>query len=561
MMNPCDKCRVSVFAAERRFRRIVALLFASLLVAGILLYRDYGVSWDESAERNSGIASALCALNMLNGTPLSLTDVREVFGGDCYYGMGFQHLLLAAEYLTHGGRINLSRQADGEAWYLRHLLTFVFVWCGLIALFFSGKLLWRRDTMAFVPVALFLLIPRFWAESFYNCKDMVMLASVMIAGYCLLRLMKYPRFGNALLFGVAAAFSASIRLPGGALFLAGAAAVMCTPRLGIGRRIALVGVSAAVAGAALILFYPISWTAPVTFFIESLNYMRSHPWNGGVLFFGREYTGSQVPWYYVPGWMAVTLPIPLMLLFFWGHWAIFRRRGSRFAAGGFFCRSRLLLIFFFWVLLAAVVVGCRTCYNGWRQFYFLAWPIVLVAADGVDRLCDRRMPKAVVKTAKVLGIAWLACTVAWMVCVHPWQNLFFNLLAGDPNGRFELDYWQIADRDALRLIADSAAQRGKVVSVALNAINDIAVTCLEDRERERLRIVPQEDFCDCYIYHVPPQWRHEQGGRPFEVRFPTGIRKMTEVNVRSSLFIHPVLVYRVYEFFAVKGEGAPGNGK
>lgn len=536
----------------------VALFFLLLLALGFLLHKDYGISWDENTERKTGLLSLHCAANP---EKLSWPVPLRMIGGDCFYGMGFQHLLLGSENLFIGYDTWSKPDGDHDIWALRHLLTFVFMWCGLIALYFSGRLLWRRPLFALIPVILFLLIPRFWAESFYNCKDMTCLAAVMIAGYFLLRVIKRPRLGNVLLCGLATAFAASTRLIGGVLFIAGVVALLNVSGLGAAKRLQLFLAFAAVSALALILFYPIGWSSPQEFFVQAIQYMRNHPWNGKVLFFGKEYLASQVPWYYVPGWMAVTLPVPLLLLFFVGHLRIVpnifsqdRKRGPAFLR-----RSNILFAAFLYLSLAAVMFGGRTFYNGWRQFYFLAWPLLFIAAEGVLVLLRAKQRAAIRRTAKVVLTAWILSTLVWMVYVHPYQDLFFNILAGAPNKRFELDYWQVSSRDALRYIVGRAAGSPGAVTVARNETNRHSMYALSDAERSCIAIVPEEDFCRYFIYHSYQQWHPELGTRPFLVDFPTKVQVAHEVNIRTSLFLHPVFVYRIYEFLPAAEEQRKGG--
>ena len=42
----------------------------------------------------------------------------------------------------------------------------------------------------------------------------------------------------------------------------------------------------------------------------------------------------------------------------------------------------------------------------------------------------------------------------WMYSNHPFQNVYFNILAGKKfNERFEMDYWGISNKNALEYIA------------------------------------------------------------------------------------------------------------
>ena len=360
-------------------------------------------------------------------------------------------------------------------------------------------------------------------------------------------MVRRPSAGSVAAFAVSAAFASSVRLTGGIIFIAGVILIAAAGEMKIRRRAVWVAEMAAAAAAALVLFYPSSWINPPQFFIEAVRYMVSHPWNGGVLFCGKSYLASNVPWYYLPIWMAVTLPVPLMLFFAAGHFdvrRIFSGSGSRFRK-----RSRLFFYLLFYLSFFAVVLKCGTFYNGWRQFYFLAYPLIMISADGVIYIFRRfRRNRTACTVLKALVAVWLLTTAAWMVCVHPYQNLFFNVLAGDPNGKFELDYWHTSERKALEYIAaKSAFEREKAV-VALNTTNYFTSEILHPGSRKHIGIISQDCFCSYFIYFDRPQWRPEDGGRPFNVPFRTSVKCLKEFYCSSSLFLHKVFLCRIYEF-------------
>lgn len=177
--------------------------------------------------------------------------------------------------------------------------------------------------------------------------------------------------------------------------------------------------------------------------------------------------------------------------------------------------------------------------------------MLMIAADGWDELRRRsKRKRAFSFILKITASAWVLCTVAWMICVHPWQNMFFNVLAGNPNNRFELDYWHVAEADALRHIAARDAGSGEIASVARSETNYFVIKMLDDKEISRINIVPAEEFCRYFVFFAPPQWHIAQGGLPFKAApdAPTSVKVIHEKFTRSSLFLHPVFIYRIYEF-------------
>jgi hypothetical protein len=58
--------------------------------------------------------------------------------------------------------------------------------------------------------------------------------------------------------------------------------------------------------------------------------------------------------------------------------------------------------------------------------------------------------KSLLAIVTVISIVY---TTAWMWKAHPFQNVYFNILAGsEPRSRYELDYWGLSNRKALEYI-------------------------------------------------------------------------------------------------------------
>lgn len=145
----------------------VSLFFLALILLGLSIYRDYGISWDEPIQRNTGMVTLShlwenVAPTFITGghelkipgyqnTPLALYQDRD-------YGVAFETPVALLERL-------LQLEGPRNVFMFRHLVTFLVFVGGVFAVFrlaerrFSD---WRIGLLA----ALFLVIsPRFFAES------------------------------------------------------------------------------------------------------------------------------------------------------------------------------------------------------------------------------------------------------------------------------------------------------------------------------------------------------------------------------------------------------------
>ena len=188
---------------------IIFSIFTLLLLIGFFVCKDYGISWDEQFERINGLRSFASAYYFFTGNSLGF-DLS--CWTDRYYGNGLQHLLLLADYISDN--LCFHPYGNAESWYLRHKMTFIFMLIGLFFMYRTGYLLWRCKIKAFLPVILFLFLPRFIAESFYNIKDIGLLASMMVGGFFMVRYVLNNTYKNIIFLGVASAFVCSVRLAG-----------------------------------------------------------------------------------------------------------------------------------------------------------------------------------------------------------------------------------------------------------------------------------------------------------------------------------------------------------
>lgn len=198
--------------------------FLALLLLGLAVFRDYGSFWDEGNERYSGIVNLNAVVRVIApGISQKIQERKGVviqpLSGyvDRYYGEILQLPMAGGEVLK-----GLS-QDKRHMWQTRHLMLFLFVYLATIFLFLLIKRAMGHWVYGLIGTSLFWLSPRFFAESFYNIKDVGFLAAFIIGLFFLILILENTSFARAGLSGLMSAFASAVRILGGVfvLFAAG----------------------------------------------------------------------------------------------------------------------------------------------------------------------------------------------------------------------------------------------------------------------------------------------------------------------------------------------------
>ena len=420
-------------------------------LVGVAVADDYGIWGDTHQQRAIGEAT-LRHLAGERGLNLLWPPWNRL------YGPIFETPLALVERL-------LGRDDSRLVFLSRHLLTHLF----FVAAGFAGYLLALRlfgsRWLALFALLLFLLHPRIYAHSFFNSKDVPFLSLFMICLWLAHRA-----------FGASGASGSSARGPVGAVALSGVAAgllinlrimglvfvamvaLMCLCDIFAAgdreeRRRAIVrGTLFALAAAAV--FYatmPYLWPHPVTRFMEILEVLSAHPTDRPQLFQGELVFGSELPPSYLPVWFGITTPPLALLLGAVGLaalvWRILPRPLASLSRNSPLRFELFIAACFLLPVLAAIVLR-PTLYSGWRHFYFLWAPFVLLATSGLRvlvealresgrtflplRLSSHLPSRVSVAAATGLAALGLATTVVEMTRLSPHQQLYFNMLADRP---------------------------------------------------------------------------------------------------------------------------------
>lgn len=481
-------------ASERLRRWVVPAFFVVLVLLGVLLFRDFGVSWDEPDYYRYG--------ELTRDFYVSGDDAYESFSNLRYYG--------PAVPLLQAVVADAVEPTTAGAFPLAHLVNWLIFVAGAMALYRILLLHTRSWVWSLLGPTMLVLSPRIFSHAFVNPKDGPFLALLTINVWLLVEYLERPRRWLLPVLGVATGLLLDIRVLG--LLAVGFTMVglaLELPGQDVRERLrgfllrgwAYFGVALAV----MVLLWPYLWADPVGRFTDSLSTMTSFT-DGPqtTVFMGELLPKLAQPWYYAPVWIGITTPIVYLLLGGVGLVAGLRHRPSTLYAE----RSvdRHLFLYATWLIapIALVVVRQSPLYDEWRHLNFVYPALLIFAVLGAKATWDwlrvRTRGPLAGKAFLVVLLISMAAIGASMVRLHPYEAVYFTRLAGGLDGasdEFELDYWGLSYRETLDFLVDYVPS-GEISIFSCSKPGPYNAAMIAERDRLRFVGTPAEaDFVVC----------------------------------------------------------------
>jgi hypothetical protein len=437
-------------------KNFILIFFLFLFLTGLLIFKDYGIPWDEISQRSIGGMNAKYIATKFS---LPLSEKTNAFPnllghGDKDHGPVFETLIFLLE-----SALNISEEKT--AYQLKHLSIFIIFLIATFSLFEVISIKTNNWKLGLLGASFFVLSPRFFAESFYNSKDIVFASLFAININLLIKFIRNLEKNNIILFSFFTAIAIDIRIMA-IIFIAFAIFVMAIKLIykQLKIRKALLGLFIYISLTTVftILFYPYLWESPLTNFFNSLTSMSKFTWSAQVLYMGKYISALNLPWHYSIVWIFLTTPIFYILLFIATTFNtlkdIFLHRLSFLSNQDKL--ENLILLSLTCFPVAMVIVLKSTLYDGWRHLYFIYPSMIVLATLGWKVIFDKlNQFKMAGRFFLIFTIIYLLQIMIWMYKAHPLQNVFFNsFVKGDLRTKYELDYWGVGNILALNFIAN-----------------------------------------------------------------------------------------------------------
>ncbi len=439
------------------FGFIVVAFFLVLLWVGLAIYRDYGVHIDEPNNQGCGARywRYVQGFNMLRPTPYGVTSDTT---HDAIHGPLFEMFLVVLKDML---RLSDSR----DIIWMRHLYIFLIFYLGVFFFYLLCQFHFKNQWISLTGCLFLILHPRIFSHAFYDSVDIAFFSFYIISTYTLFQYFKRKTMGFAALHAIACAALVGVRMAGLVVPL------VTFIFMGVGflkekecaRKRVPIFMSTMVFLflfiALAILFNPLMWADPVMGFLRMVR--------GGSF---TDLSGS--PWFYNPVWIVVTTPLLYIFFFFMGVVSCGHRL---FHKGPEESPSRLNILILWLLFLVPLVlpVILRTrLFNEWRHHYFVYPIFLMVALMGMNgcwylirSISYAAMRRSLAGAFLFIIGACMASTIVTMVRLHPFQNIYGNLLKEQPwmerlciykggGGTKDPDTWHLSYAKAYQYILD-----------------------------------------------------------------------------------------------------------
>jgi hypothetical protein len=425
-----------------------------LAIAFVLLtFRDYGVTWDEDAHNWYG--------NFVLDYYLSFfVDHNALHWRDLYnYGAIFDTLAAA-----------LNRVSPIGIYETRHLLNALVGILGLVGCRKLGDAM-GGARVGFLAALFLLLTPNYYGQMFNNPKDIPFAVGVVWATYCMVLivpLLPRPPLRSLIKFGVVVGMTMGVRV-GGLLILCYFVLLLAVDGLWrtiTSRRAFLLIESAWIAFwcvlfpavvfayPVMLLFWPWGQTDPIENPLRALAFFSHQTFPFSTLFAGQFVRASDLPWTYLPTYIAIALPELVLVLLVCAPVLVGTVILHEWTQLG---RERVLAYFILGLGIAfpvafAIVIKA-VLFDGMRHFIFVLPLIAVAAALVADQACNRLARLPYRRPIFAMLLIYSIGHVSIMIMLHPNQYVYYNAFVGGVGGaqrKFKLDYWANSYAEAVQ---------------------------------------------------------------------------------------------------------------
>ena len=518
------------------------LFFLTFFLIGLFIFPDYGIPIDEDNTRIVGFLNLESIYKIF--APEHVAKIDDFITGQRGENLNLDVVPstgaifdLPMSLLELIFQINDSRQY----FLLRHFFTFIFFFTSVYFFFLLVKKRYNSWLIGIVGATFLIISPRIFANSFYNSKDMIFFSLFIISLYVSINFIEKQDFKNAIIFSIISGLTINARIFG--LFLP--PLVFLIYFINILRNknnkkktLKPLILSLVLTPFFIFLFWPYLWDHPLDNLLYSLKQWSDQSLNIYTYYLG-QYTFTTIPpWHYHLVWIFISTPLLYIILFVVGFVFILQRTVKRLLkikkndsyTDLWRGNKELQDLIFFLTFLITIIFAIDSksiSYDGWRILYYIYPSFLLISLFGLHII------KVIFFRKKnnylyVLSIILIMPTTFWMYKNHPFQYIYFNLLAGKNfNEKFEMDYFGISNKSVLEYIIGKEGKKVKIYNLSTTDLN-LSKKILKKHMREKITIVDNANDAD-YITNNYRDWRGKI--KPTEFIIPKNFKIIHEIKV------------------------------
>lgn len=441
---------------SRREKRVIAVVFAVLVLVGLAAVQGYGINVDENTEIDIARMDLKEYVRLFFGEGSRIFQYMDGLIGDLMDSVEIDHgeaVLYPAAAVVSVLRV-IGRTDLGMLFY--HMYLYIWFLLGLLAAYQVGKFLTGRIESGIMAAAFIGLNPLMFGTAFINNKDMIMLSLTSVCIWFGIQFVEKKTWKWSVLWAVSVAFCVNMRIIGlgyaglfGGLYLYEFLLSKEKNRKIFGNGILAIAVMCAV----FIAVTPATWySIPGYFIYTASNSTAFLRWMGWELYAGKLYNflENPLPWHYFFGWFGITTPVVFLAALILGQLGCVYLPFQKGEKDWQHLKYVLLCALIIWTpMIFFMIKGANVTF---RHFFFMYPAMVFMAVYVLNAIFRSEKAKKIIRCC--VGLQAVVC-VYLIIAGHPFQTTYFNFLAGNHvDEKFEYintDYYKEALEEILRM--------------------------------------------------------------------------------------------------------------
>ncbi len=427
-----------------KIHKTALLVILLNFVLSLLNLHNYGVYWDEENSRMVGLMN----YNFITGRDQALLSFTDRDYGPVIETVAYWLEMLLKPH-SYEARVTI-----------RHIFSLVIYNSGLLFFYFLLIECAIPIKAAVLGLIFFILSPRIYGHGYFNTKDIALMVGYIGVALTLLKLLKKQSIFNVVLHAFASAIFIDIRIVGVVsvpltfvflLLFVARGKIQWIKALSLGFGYIFITVLF------VIMMWPFLWHQPFYHLLFAYENMQHFRFENPVLFNGTSVPAPELPSYYLPAWLCISITIPQIIsgLVAIPFFIVFILRTSNKESALYI--PAMFGILFFCIPFGVIIVRHSVVYDSWRHVFFI-FPFLVLLSILLTWYLYQRYPKGKL-IFNILIIVCLLQPAYSMIRNNPFHVVYFNAFAnantsGKPiNQMYEMDYWGVYYKYALKEIA------------------------------------------------------------------------------------------------------------
>jgi hypothetical protein len=501
-------------------------LFCILFIIGFIIYRDYGIGWDEISDRAFGNYLTKIFVGFFSPSFVEqISNSNIIFENyNRYPNIFFEYTSSFFELLLrkHFNFINTNK----DVFEMRHLLIYCFFLLGCFYFLKLNQKIFKNYFISIINLLFLITLPRVFAHSFFNPNDLIHMSFTIINVYYGIKFLDKKNLRNIICLIIISVININCRIS--AIFIFGLIlffdfVLHFKKKKKIHFHIMIFLITMLM----VFLTNPYLLINPVENTLRVLGVLFLHPNTSTTFYLGEYYASNNLPWHYLLVWIAATFPITTQILILSSFFTFL----SNYNKGAVIKKTYFIFINCFIFLPIFFGIVFKSSHLDAERYAMFFYPFLIINIGFLFKVIKEN--KKFFNLFLTTIVIFLLSNIYNLVSFHPYQMIYFNsFFKKDAHLNFDIDYWGVANKDALKFLINYSNKKIiKIYTLSNTPLNN-SRWMLDKNQKKRIQIVDDINEADYFFNNF----------RNYKKKIDINIYKLIYSNEKNGIKINEIYI-------------------